>query len=206
MGKWIRIAVWYGFFIYGAVTGRWGIMAVSLLFAAVPTWRICAGKWRDRRIQTMWDRFTAGSPEAADAALQIWTLPAGGKDLAERVRRGEISGESFSVDYFTRHDRPLPQPGAFYVLCGRDRSPICVVQTVSVERCRFAEVTDRLAAIEGYASPRSTNKILLLKAYCRLQMLQTRSRLKVAKIGTGRDEQAFHKPWFAEMKDGMYWM
>ena len=35
MGKWIRIAVWYGFFIYGAVTGRWGIMAVSLLFAAV---------------------------------------------------------------------------------------------------------------------------------------------------------------------------
>ena len=66
------------------------------------------------------------------------------------MRRGEISGESFSVDYFTRHDRPLPQPGAFYVLCGRDRSPICVVQTVSVERCRFAEVTDRLAAIEGY--------------------------------------------------------
>ncbi|MEP3637732.1 MAG: ASCH domain-containing protein [Paracoccaceae bacterium] len=71
------------------------------------------------------------------------------QSLIALVRSGSKRATCGALDHFVEDETPIPSPGQFSVALDWDGTPELVIQTVSVEQCKFCEVEADFALAEG---------------------------------------------------------
>ncbi len=76
-----------------------------------------------------------------------------GPELCERlialVRSGKKRATCGALHHFVEDGTAIPKPGEIYVALAWDGTPELVIRIVSVERCKFSEVSEDFALAEG---------------------------------------------------------
>lgn len=68
---------------------------------------------------------------------------------ADLIVRGEKQA-SCSMDYWYSHEgEALPEMGHLQVVTNWDGKPICIVEITSVSKCKYSDITEEFAALEG---------------------------------------------------------
>ena len=86
------------------------------------------------RVHPAW--YFCNNEEDADSLLQL-------------VLAGTKRGTASLVEAYDREGETLPVAGDLSIITNWSGDPHCIIETLSVTRCNFSEVTDEMAAIEG---------------------------------------------------------
>lgn len=154
------------FLILGITTNRPIIAVLSGLFVALTLVRRHSARKRMNSARTLWKKFIVEQEELKEHPYRIWKFVENSdyrKDIISRILNEEVTGESFSVDYFEANSQPLPRVGQYNVICDTSEQAYCIVKTVAVIPSRFADVTMALAELEGCHSVQQWRRFNELK-------------------------------------------
>lgn len=151
----INILCWVAFLAIGIATKRTVICIVSFIFLVMALTRRKYIIKKAKAPELFWAQFVTEYPEMAEVPHQIWRVtdrPIDEESIINRIENDEVCGEAFCVDYFEYYSEPLPQVGAYYIICDQQNSPYFVVRTVEIVQSCFGDVSNILARIEGFKS------------------------------------------------------
>jgi uncharacterized protein YhfF len=104
-------------------------------------------------VKEFWQAFVADSGSVDEERFYEAFAFGDSKDLADSladlVMRGAKRATAGSVWSFEAESKALPKPGDLSIVMDWEGTPLCVIETTSVEVVPFNEVTAEFAATEG---------------------------------------------------------
>ncbi|MBB4843872.1 uncharacterized protein YhfF [Paucibacter oligotrophus] len=104
-------------------------------------------------VAEFWQRFLAQSPEHDPArfyeAFSFGDSEALADELADLLLRGIKRATAGSIAGYEMDGGRPPRPGDLSIVCDGRGKPLCVIETLRVEVCRFGDVDAEFAAVEG---------------------------------------------------------
>lgn len=144
--------IWLAFLIIGIVQQRWTMCIVSVIFLGISILMFMQKKKMKNSAEKMWRAFALDKPEMKEYPYQIWTFlegPEFRKNIIARILDGEVTGESYSIDFFDANQEVLPEVGRYNVICDGRGQAYCIVKTINITTTTFGAVNSHLAQVEG---------------------------------------------------------
>ncbi len=137
----------------GLYLGRPVIVVISLAILGLGLWTKRGFARLAARDRVLWRRFIKEHPNLKKEKYITWHYGKNEKDCnkwAEKVMKGEITGVSYFAPAFPYESNPEPKSGEYSMLLDWSNNPVCILQTISVERIPYQDVTLEHVGIEGF--------------------------------------------------------